>query len=113
MLAEIDLPNTSGAIRDHMYGRVEITLEEGQAGVRLPSTCLVGDVANGQAKLFVVHGDHVKLRQVQAGRDTGIEVEVLSGLALEDMVVARPPAGLADGTRIAAVSPARATAKAK
>jgi HlyD family secretion protein len=101
MLAEIDLPNPDHEIRDHMYGRVEIALDEAIQGVTIPSTCLVGDVANGQGQVFVIEGSRAKLRKVQVGRDTGIQVEILSGLVTNDAVVLRPSGGLTDGAEVA------------
>jgi RND family efflux transporter MFP subunit len=103
MLAEIDLENADGVIRNQMYGRVEIALEDSQVGVTVPSTCLVGDVAQGKAKLFVVIDDVAKLRQVEVGRDTGIEVEILKGISPQDFVIVRPPGNLADGAKVASV----------
>jgi RND family efflux transporter MFP subunit len=100
MLAEIDLPNTEGIVCDHMYGRVEIALEEAPQGVTVPSACLAGDVANGQSKVFVVENGQAKERPVQVGRDTGAEVEVLSGLTPSDAVVLRPPGGLTSGVPV-------------
>lgn len=100
MLAEIDLPNPDHAIRDHMYGRVEIELDSADAGVTVPSTCLVGDVANGQGRLFVVEEGHAHLKEVQVGKDSGIQVEVVSGLTEADAVVVRPAGGLAEGAEV-------------
>jgi HlyD family secretion protein len=111
MLAEVDLPNTDGVIRDHMYGRVEIALDESLAGVTIPSTCLVGDVALGQAKVFVLKGGQVSLRQVQVGKDTGIEVEILSGLSPEDQIVLRPSGSLTDGMKVASIAAVAQAAK--
>jgi HlyD family secretion protein len=103
MVAEIDLDNADGVIRNQMYGRVEIALEDSQAGVTVPSMCLVGDVANGQAKLFVVIDEVAKLRQVEVGRDTGIEVEILKGIGTQEFVIVRPPGNLVDGAKVTSV----------
>jgi multidrug efflux pump subunit AcrA (membrane-fusion protein) len=100
MLAEVDLPNTDDAIRDHMYGRVEIELGSPLAGVTVPSACLVGDTSAGKSQLFVVIDGHAKLRQVQVGKDSGVLVEVLSGLSEAEEVVVRPPGGLVDGAEV-------------
>jgi len=104
MLAEVDLPNPEHVIRDHMYGRVEIQLEEASLGFTVPSNCLVGDVIEGQAQLFVVNDGRAKLRKVIVGRDTGIEVEVLSGLAAEEPVILRPSGGMVDGTAVTSMT---------
>ena len=110
MLVEIDLPNADGVIRNQMYGRVEIELDESLAGVTIPSTCLVGDVVSGQGKVFVVSGDHVSLKQIQVGKDTGIEVEVLAGIST--VPVLRPQGSLADGAKVAIMASPTSTAKA-
>jgi hypothetical protein len=51
------------------------------------------------------------LREVQVGKDTGIEVEVLSGLSGDDQVVLRPSGGLADGMKVAGIATAAQAAK--
>lgn len=104
MLAEIDLPNPDRLIRDHMYGRVEIALDEALEGVTIPSSCLVGDAAQGQGQVFVVEEKRAKLKKVKLGRDTGVQVEILSGLGTSDAVILRPAGGLADGAEVAAAA---------
>jgi RND family efflux transporter MFP subunit len=101
MLAEVDVPNPDRIIRDQMYGRVEIMLDEALHGVTIPSACLVGDSADGQGQVYVVENGRAKLRKVQIGRDTGAQVEVLSGLNTSDNVIVRPAGGLADGAEVA------------
>jgi RND family efflux transporter MFP subunit len=101
MRAEIDLPNEDGAIRDRMYGTVEISLPKSTQGVTLPSVCLLGDVINGKAKLFVLReDDRVDLREVLVGMDNGIDVEVLSGVNADDRVVLDPPSDLDDEMKV-------------
>jgi RND family efflux transporter MFP subunit len=107
MQVEIDLPNPDGAIRDRMYGQVEIALEEAPPGVTIPSTCLVGDLVKGRGKVFVAENSQARLRDVVVGKDNGIEIEVLSGLKPEEAVILHPPGDLADGAKI---TNARATA---
>ena len=109
MLAEVDLPNPDHMIRDHMYGRVEIELEAAPDGVTIPSNSLVGDVVDGNGQVYVVEDGAARLRKVKVGRDTGIEAEVLSGLATGDAVIVRPPGGLADGAAV--VTAAKIAAK--
>jgi RND family efflux transporter MFP subunit len=101
MLAEVDLSNPDRLVRDQMYGRVEITLDDAPNGVTIPSACLVGDAANGQGQVYVVENGHAKLRKVQLGRDTGVQVEVVSGLSMTDSVILRPAGSLADGAEVA------------
>ena len=102
--AEVDLPNPDGLIVDQMYGRMSIELEPPAGGLTLPSTSLVGDVVDGQARLFVVRDGVARLLPVTVGTDDGSVVEVLGGISPEDDVVLRAPPGLADGVKVAAVS---------
>jgi HlyD family secretion protein len=116
MLAEVDVPNPDRMIRDQMYGRVEIMLDDALQGVTLPSACLVGDSAEGQGQVYVVENGCAKLRKVEIGRDTGAQVEVLSGLGTSDSVIVRPAGGLADGAEVAttaSAAPAPAVAQKK
>jgi len=101
MLAEIDLPNPDRLIRNHMYGRVEIMLDEAPQGVTIPSACLVGDAAEGRGQVYIVEDGHARLKKIQVGRDTGMHVEVLSGLSTADAVILRPPGSLLDGAEVA------------
>jgi RND family efflux transporter MFP subunit len=110
MRIEIDLPNPSGLIRDGMYGKVDIELEPAPAGVTIPSACLVGNEEHGKSEVFVVEQGKARLKPIHVGKDTGIQVEVLSGVKVTDEVIVQPPAGLADGTTVAA-SPAQVAEK--
>ena len=79
----------------------------------IPSACLVGDSAEGQGQVYVVENGRAKLRKVQIGRDTGVQVEVLSGLNTDDNVILRPSGGLVDGAEVAnsaTAAPAQAIA---
>lgn len=109
MRVEVDVPNTEGLIRDGMYGQVEIVLDEASAGVTIPSDCLAGDSSAKSARVFVVEQGHVRRREVQIGKDTGVRVEVTSGLSTTDQVVLRPPVTLADGAAVRAVPAASYT----
>jgi HlyD family secretion protein len=102
MRIEIDLPNQAGLIRDGMYGKVDIELEPAPAGVTISSACLVGNEQHGKGQVFVVQQGKARLRPVNVGKDTGIYVEVLSGLTTADEVIVQPPAGLTDGTVVTA-----------
>lgn len=103
MAVEIDLPNPDGLIRDHMYGRVFVALEEATDGQTIPSTCIIGDTAEGKAKVYTVQSGKLVLKSIEIGRDTGVETEVVAGLAEEDQVVVRPANGLSEGLLVDAV----------
>ena len=54
MRIEVDLPNPSGKIRDGMYGQVTIVLDSGSNVLSVPSSCIVGKVADGKASVYVM-----------------------------------------------------------
>jgi HlyD family secretion protein len=56
--------------------------------------------SEGKTSVFVLEGSHVKLREVQLGRDLGDRMEVAEGLGPNDRVVVRGPEGLAAGQRV-------------
>jgi multidrug efflux pump subunit AcrA (membrane-fusion protein) len=68
-------------------------------------------VTGGQAKVFVLKNDQLSLRQIQVGKDTGIVVEILSGLSADDHVVLRPSGSLADGMKVAGIAAVAQAAK--
>ncbi|HWA97782.1 MAG TPA: efflux RND transporter periplasmic adaptor subunit, partial [Pirellulales bacterium] len=104
MRVEVDVPNAKGIIRDGMYGQAEIELEEASPGVTIPSTCIVGSVIDGKAKVYVIAGGKAHLADIATGKDTGSQIEVLSGLDTSQQVVVKPPSALIEGIAIDAVA---------
>ncbi len=100
MRAEVDLPNEEGRILDQMYGRMQIVLEPAGNTLKIPSTCLVGNLALGSGQVFVANDRVVRLQPVSVGAHDGVSCEILSGLKPTDQVVIRPPANLTEGTPI-------------
>ncbi|WP_372885459.1 efflux RND transporter periplasmic adaptor subunit [Shimia sp.] len=81
--------------------RVEtrIVVWETEDALILPSSALFRD--NGDWAVFVVSDGVVQSRPVQPGRNNGLEVQVLDGLAAGDSVVLYPSATLSSGDRVA------------
>jgi len=102
MRVEIDLQNPSGLLCDGMYGRAVIELRPPSKNLTLPSSCVLGHLASGQAKVYVVKDDHVKPTTVSLGADDGTAIEILSGLGPDDPVVLSPRGLLDEGTPVIA-----------
>lgn len=100
MRIEIDLPNTDAKIRQGMYGRVIITLENSAQLLSIPSACLVGKTDRGRGVVHVVRGGQVYPVRVRLGTDNGLRVAVQQGLSESDVVVYQPPSNLAEGTAV-------------
>ena len=67
-------------------------------GVRVPASAVVQ--RDGASVVFVVDGNHARLRPVTAGAGMGRFRLVENGLSSGERVVLDPPAGLNDGMRI-------------
>ncbi len=56
---------------------------------------------NGQWAAFVVERDEARLRSVSVGRQSGLESQILEGLAEGETVITHPDDAIADGVRVA------------
>jgi len=110
MRVEIDLPNDKGLLRDGMYGRAIIELEPPSKNLTIPSTCLIEQNGQGDGAVFVVRDDKVTRVMVRVGKDSGLRVEVLSGLTEDDWLVAQITSSISEG---AVVKPEPAKAEGK
>jgi cobalt-zinc-cadmium efflux system membrane fusion protein len=85
--ARIELPNRGGRLKPEMYAAVEVDAGPAAAVVGVPADALQ-DV-NGQTVVFVRRSaTRFETRPVRAGRRSGEMVEILSGLAAGEPVVA-------------------------
>jgi RND family efflux transporter MFP subunit len=100
MRTEVDLPNPKNRLRDGMFGRVTITVEDGTRGLTVPSMSVFRDRKAKQPAVFVVKNGRVHRALVETGQDDGSQTEILSGLSADDFVVRRPTADLTDGAAV-------------
>ncbi|HWA97790.1 MAG TPA: efflux RND transporter periplasmic adaptor subunit [Pirellulales bacterium] len=101
MRTEIDLKNPDNVLRDGMYGSATIDLGVPDPGaVTVPSDCLNGKVVQHNASVYLVRDGKLAPTQVQIGADDGIHVEVLQGLAANDLVVTHATGPLQAGTAV-------------
>jgi RND family efflux transporter MFP subunit len=106
LLVELAVTNKQGLLTPGGYAQVTFQLPQNLQTLKVPATTLI--LRKGGVKLAVLEGnDHVRLRSVTVGRDSGSEVEILSGLNPEDRVVASPPDSLEDGDKVRLISTAQ------
>jgi membrane fusion protein, copper/silver efflux system len=84
----ITLPNPDASIKPGMFATVHLSSSMGEEVVMVPRDALMRTGARDIVFVEVVPGTFA-LRPVQAGRETGGRVEILSGLAAGERVVAR------------------------
>lgn len=103
LLTEVDVDNASGELRPGAYAEVHLALPAGVPSLILP----VGAVlfrSEGLRVGVIRDSNKVELVPVILGKDYGTEVEVVSGLSPNDLVVAEPPDSLASGATVRVVS---------
>jgi len=104
LLVEIDVNNSSGELLPGAYAEVHLKVPSGAATYILPVTALIFRSQGLQVAL--VEGNKARLVPVTLGRDFGTEVEVLSGLPENALVIMNPPDSLisGEGVRVVGVS---------
>lgn len=102
MRVEIDVPNTKKILRDGMYGRVTIHLQSpAKDSFTLPTACIVHSEKNqGTAGVYVIRGNKSFLVPVRVGVDNGQEVEIITGVTANDLVVTQHFGPLANGMSV-------------
>jgi membrane fusion protein, multidrug efflux system len=97
--AEVEVPNQGLLLRPGMFARVKIKVGQGQ-GVIIPESALVPLPGSNVNYVFVLKGDTVRRRNVTIGRKFDGEVEVLSGVNENELVVTTGQTKLADGIKV-------------
>ena len=100
--AEVDIPNPDGRLRPGMYAEVTVELGDSQSGLIVP----LATVARRQKQswCFVAENGKAVRKAVTLGINDGTRVEITSGLADQDLVIANPT-GLTDGEPVGLVEP--------
>ena len=104
MRVEIDLPNPNHVLRDGMFGRATIVLEQQTPHMTLPSSCLIERNGKGEGAVLVVRDHKVHRANVRVGRDDGLRAEIIDGLSIDEQVINQPDASIAEGTEVHAES---------
>jgi RND family efflux transporter MFP subunit len=99
MWVEVHLLNPTGEIKPGMYGRVTIMLDQSDL-LSIPTSCLVGPLEKGNARVYVVRDGRARLVPVRCGANNGLRVAVMTGLSPKDAVVLHPGAGVEDGSPV-------------
>jgi RND family efflux transporter MFP subunit len=101
---ELDLPNPNGLLRPGMYATAHIVLQEHAKVYVLPLSAIVR--VGKQASCWVVKDAHAVRTPITLGLQDSNDVEVLSGLTGDELVVQSPAASLHEGGLVEATPPA-------
>ncbi|MGQ0634547.1 MAG: efflux RND transporter periplasmic adaptor subunit [Planctomycetaceae bacterium] len=103
---EIDVNNPEGKLRPGMYAYADLKLAERPDALALPRTALWS--ADGQTNCFVVDAaGHVQKRVVTIGIRAGDDVEIVSGLEGNELVIGVNPAAFREGQEVEVVGAAK------
>jgi multidrug efflux pump subunit AcrA (membrane-fusion protein) len=101
---ELQIDNGSGELLPGSYAQVYFTLAGANNTLRIPvNTVLFRTQGLQVAVLDAQHRVH--LHTITQGRDFGTEIEVLSGVSPEDVLVANPPDSISDGAQVRLAPP--------
>jgi membrane fusion protein (multidrug efflux system) len=99
LTVEAELPNPEGRLRPGLFARVELGVAQ-RAGVPMVPEEAILQRADGPVVFRLIGEDRVERRSVELGVFQDGLVEVRSGLAGGDRVVARGHSRLVDGVRV-------------
>ncbi len=103
-LMQLDIDNANGALMPGAYASVHFALAGAPGVFRIPAAALIFD-RNGLRVATVDAQNRVVLKTVTIARDLGAEIEIGSGLAAGDRLIASPADGLADGDEVRVLDP--------
>src|SRR6266702_5813177 len=96
--------NSSGELFPGAYAQVHFNLPRGAGSLSVPASAVL--FRSADLEVAVVGADRrVTLKSITAGRDFGTSLEVLTGLAPGEDIIANPPDSLATGTLVRVVQP--------
>ena len=99
LLAEVDVPNHSGALLPGGYSQVHLQVKVTGARLQVPVNALLFR-AEGLRAVVVDANHKTHLRQLTVGRDYGTTLEVLQGLEATDWIVLNPADSLEEGQEV-------------
>lgn len=98
LLSEIEVDNHSGELKPGSYAEVHLKLPSATQTLMLPVNAIIFRSEGLQAA--IVRGNKVQLVTVTTGKDSGTQVEIVSGLSATDAVIANPPDSLVSGMEV-------------
>ncbi|MCC6493572.1 MAG: efflux RND transporter periplasmic adaptor subunit [Pirellulales bacterium] len=101
---EVDIPNDRAALRPGMYATAAIELARRENALTLPTAAIVR--SDGTTSCCCVNEGKIERRQVELGLRSGSDVEVLSGVDEQSLVVLIRAESLTPGQRVQVISSA-------
>jgi membrane fusion protein, multidrug efflux system len=111
---QLGLDNSAGELMPGGFANVKLVLQREGVPLHIPASALIFD-QKGLRVATVTSDNKILFKPVTIARDLGRDIELASGVTVEDRVISTPPDGIIDGDAVRVVStkgrPATATAK--
>jgi len=104
LLVEVDVENPDGTLLPGAYAEVHLKIPSGAPAAIVPAGALIFR-SQGLQVGTVENGNRAALVDVTLGRDFGADVEVVSGLTANDLVIVNPPDSLVSGETVRVAAP--------
>jgi membrane fusion protein, multidrug efflux system len=101
LLAEVQVPNPSLQLLPGMYAQVKFALPPATRAMVIPASALIVR-ADGQF-VAVIREGKAHFQKVEVGRDSGQDIEIVSGLSGDESVVITPSDALTEGGAVKAI----------
>jgi RND family efflux transporter MFP subunit len=106
LLAEVDVDNQSGELLPGSYTEVHLHTANSAPALIVPVSALIL-LPDGLRVAIVDSQSVAHFVHVTVGRDSGSNVEILSGLKQSQVVISNPPDSLTEGEKVRVVSTAK------
>jgi membrane fusion protein, multidrug efflux system len=100
---QLALDNAAGELMPGGFATVRLSLQRDGVPLHIPSSALVFN-QSGLRVATVGSDDRVLFKTVTIARDLGRDIELASGVTLDDRIINAPPDGIADGDQVRVVS---------
>jgi RND family efflux transporter MFP subunit len=98
LLTEVQVPNDKGELLAGMYANVRFKVAQAEPTIILPANTLL--MRTDGPQVAAVENNTVKMRKLLLGRDFGQQIEVISGLAENELIVTNPPDTMREGVQV-------------
>ena len=99
---QLALDNSAGELMPGGYASVKLSLQRDAVPLHIPASALIFN-QNGLRVATVGPDDKVLFKTVTIARDLGKEIEIASGLSVDDRIIIAPPDGINDGDQVRVV----------
>jgi len=100
LLVEVDVNNPSGELLSGAYAEAHFNLPPYSSRTLLIPVPALIFRSEGPQVATVDDGHHAVLKDIRIGRDFGTQMEVLSGLTDQDVVIVNPPDSITNGEEV-------------